>query len=180
MNFTLKTVALLAMVLVFPTVGETQPAAIDLGTLGGVGSVANAVNDHGQVVGASHVAGDAVSHAFSWTAAGGMVDLGTARRCLEPSALPSTIAGRSSATCYRNPNTARTHAFSWTAAGGMVDLGTLGGSVSSRLTVNDHGQVVGAVPSGDDADPRVSYGPRREEWWTSAPSAVVQPRGGGE
>jgi probable HAF family extracellular repeat protein len=51
--------------------------AIDLGTLGGTESSATAVNEHGQVVGWSLIAGDAATHAFSWTKEGGMVDLGT-------------------------------------------------------------------------------------------------------
>ena len=53
-----------------------QSAATDLGTLGGADSSAVAVNDSGEVVGWSDTpAGD--QHAFSWTASGGMVDLGT-------------------------------------------------------------------------------------------------------
>ena len=39
---------------------------VDLGTLGGSQSFAVAVNDHGQVVGYSHTAGDAESHATLW------------------------------------------------------------------------------------------------------------------
>ena len=35
------------------------------------------MNDGGQVVGISTTAGNAATHAFSWTQAGGMVDLGT-------------------------------------------------------------------------------------------------------
>ena len=49
---------------------------IDLGTLGGASSGAEAVNDSGQVVGGSQTASGA-NHAFLWTQAGGMVDLGT-------------------------------------------------------------------------------------------------------
>src|SRR4029450_13217009 len=75
MNFTLKALALLAMVLV-PIPSVAQPVPIDLGTLGGRNSIAEALNDHGQVVGFSTFANETY-HAFSWTAAGGMVDLGT-------------------------------------------------------------------------------------------------------
>src|ERR1700687_4386407 len=49
----------------------------NLGTLGGTISVANALNVSGQVVGYSTTAGDAATHAFSWTPGGAMVDLGT-------------------------------------------------------------------------------------------------------
>jgi len=50
---------------------------IDIGTLGGNLSGAIAVNDRGQVVGFSSIAGDVETHAFSWTASRGMIDLGT-------------------------------------------------------------------------------------------------------
>src|SRR4029077_14908622 len=49
----------------------------DLGTLGGDTSYANGINDSGEVVGYSYLAGDTNPHAFAWTATGGMVDLGT-------------------------------------------------------------------------------------------------------
>jgi probable HAF family extracellular repeat protein len=51
---------------------------VDLGTLGGNNySEAEAVNDSGQVVGRSSTTFSTQQRAFSWTAAGGMVDLGT-------------------------------------------------------------------------------------------------------
>jgi probable extracellular repeat, HAF family len=49
---------------------------VDLGTFGGGFSAAFAVNGSGQVVGEGSTAAG-VTHAFSWTQAGGMVDLGT-------------------------------------------------------------------------------------------------------
>src|ERR1700736_5767490 len=60
-----------------PGADDADFVAVDLGTLGGSNSIATAVNDRGQVVGYSRTAGDAESHAFSWTATEGMVDLGT-------------------------------------------------------------------------------------------------------
>ncbi len=49
---------------------------VDLGTLGGTDSSAEAINDPGQVVGESMTAARE-SHPFSWTRGGGMIDLGT-------------------------------------------------------------------------------------------------------
>lgn len=48
----------------------------DLGTLGGSSSSAFGINDTGQVVGSSAIAGDAVQHAFLYSN-GSMADLGT-------------------------------------------------------------------------------------------------------
>ena len=60
--------------------GGSAYTAVDLGTLGGSDSYATKVNDAGQVVGYSYIAGDVENHAFSWTKQGGMVDLGTFRQ----------------------------------------------------------------------------------------------------
>ncbi|SEC29243.1 hypothetical protein [Terriglobus roseus] len=52
--------------------------ATDLGNLGGaLNNMAHGINASGQVVGGSGLAGDQTSHAFLWTAAAKMQDLGT-------------------------------------------------------------------------------------------------------
>jgi len=55
---------------------------VDLGNLGGttgqaLGNLAYAINNRGQVVGVSDLSGDTTFHAFLWTAASKMQDLGT-------------------------------------------------------------------------------------------------------
>ena len=125
-----------------------QPAvtAVDLGTLGGTYSEALAVNDLGQVVGASYTAGVPLLHAFLWTAHDGMIDLGT-------------LGGRYSGATWVNnggqvvgestvASDGSFHAFLWTASEGMIDLGTLGGPVSAAQAVNESGQVVGPWHAG--------------------------------
>jgi probable HAF family extracellular repeat protein len=121
---------------------------IDLGTLPagpqccgprGAQSFPVAVNSQGQIAGYSNTATGS-THAFLWTAAGGMIDLGT-------------LGGTDSITTGLNDSgevvgqslTARqeTHAFAWTAAAGMIDLGTLGGATSVAFAVNSRGQIAG-------------------------------------
>jgi probable HAF family extracellular repeat protein len=55
----------------------TEDDGIVAVTLGGPYSSANAVSDMGQVVGSSTTSSASPSRAFSWTRAGGVVDLGT-------------------------------------------------------------------------------------------------------
>src|SRR5439155_9638852 len=74
---------LLIAILVAAHVGATYAAEgpfilIDLGTLGGANasySIPSALNDNGQVVGDSVTPQDEI-HAFSWTQAAGIIDLG--------------------------------------------------------------------------------------------------------
>ena len=104
------------------------------------------VNDVGQVAGFSTTA--ARPHAFLWTPAGGMVDLGT----LGGSDQLGVRAERHGQVVGDSTTaTGEPHAFSWTQAGGMVDLGTLGGPTSTVADVNDSGEVVGFAVTGDGA-----------------------------
>src|SRR5438094_792354 len=109
-----------------------------------------ATNASGQVVGESDTAGGS-RHAFSWTAAGGMIDLGTLGGAYS-AATAVNDSGQVVGESDPADGNRHRHAFSWTTAGGMVDLGTLlGGPRSTATAVNDSGQVVGVSVITDDA-----------------------------
>ena len=120
--------------------------AQDLGTLGGTQSIAFAVNDSGQVVGASMTA-DNQQHAFSWTRSGGMIDLGTLGGS-SSSAVAVNASGRVVGSSNLTDDIEQ-RAFSWTPSDGMIDLGTLGGTQSTASAVNALGQVVGQSLTSD-------------------------------
>ena len=114
----------------------------DLGSLGGTISAATAINDFGQVVGWSYLAGNVVRHAFLWTPATGMQDLGTLGGSLSIANAISN-AGRVVGESKLAGGGAR--AFMWTADQGMQNLGTLDAEFTETVAngVNDAGQVVG-------------------------------------
>ena len=114
---------------------------VDLGTLGGPRSGAEAVNEKGDVVGWAEIDESLIYHAFLWTSTQGMVDLGTLGGT-SSYAYDVNAAGTVVGFSYTTGDS-EVHAFRWTAAEGMVDLGTLGGTNSFAYAVNDRGQVVG-------------------------------------
>jgi probable HAF family extracellular repeat protein len=132
--------------------------ATDLGTLdGGYESVANAVNDRGQVVGASlNTIPDRDSmfglgfqtRAFLWRD-GAMEDLGTLGTGTNATALlmneRGQVVGDSYTSTSQSPSCIfpiATGAFLWDK-GSMVDLGNFGGTCTFALALNNQGQVVG-------------------------------------
>ena len=128
---------------------------IDLGSLGGASfTVPAAINDRGQVVGASKVA-DGTVHPFIWTRDGGMQDLG------EPAAAFATGVP----CCHTINNLGEVvgfslgasgpHAYLW-AHGDMVDLNSAipqdtGWTLMFSASINDRGQIAGwgVNPNGD-------------------------------
>lgn len=111
----------------------------NLGTFGGVGAVANAVNDLGQVVGTAETPSGSF-HAFRWSRQTGLVDLN------------GPGVGNSIATAINNrgqvvgvarfPSQPQEHAFRWSPSTGMVDLGSLN-NYSAAFGINDAGTAVG-------------------------------------
>jgi len=114
---------------------------VDLGSLGGAGrtSIAHDLNDAGAVVGLAETS-TGQPHAFLWTAADGMRDLGAL------GAIPSIALGINNRTEVVGGSG---HAFLWTERAGIVDLGTLGGRTSCANDVNDLGCIVGVSQTGE-------------------------------
>jgi probable HAF family extracellular repeat protein len=139
----------LVLLTLSPALSSAAPpsfTAVDLGTLGGTMSAAEAVSDSGQVLGWSATA-DGDQHAFSWTRQTSMVDLGTL-------GVHGSIARAVNARGEVVGDSAVTsegfgRAFFWTEKTGMVDLGTLGGTSSIATAVNASGLVVGQSTTAD-------------------------------
>jgi probable HAF family extracellular repeat protein len=128
----------------FPDSGSPQAflwnagVVTGLGTLGGGGSRARAINDTGEVAGFADLADNSAIHAFLYSGAG-LVDLGTlGGRDSMAFAINSVgqVAGAS------QTDGGLRHAFLY-SAGAMTDLGTLGGNESQADGINGSGAVVG-------------------------------------
>jgi len=107
---------------------------VDIGDLGGEIYSVYGMNENGRVTGLGYTSSGAL-HAFTWTQASGMVDLGSlpGDDFSYPEGVNShdLIVGQSSG-----------HAFGWTPSAGMFDLG-VPQEPSRAYDVNDADQVVG-------------------------------------
>lgn len=131
--------ALVSLLTAAPAHAAGQYNITDLGTLGGTGSVARAINARGQVVGWASTTGDAAQHAFLYSG-GVMQDLGTlggTNGCAWGINASGQVVGQAN-----TAGDAAEHAFLY-GGGVMQDLGTLGGANSYGWGINSGGQVVG-------------------------------------
>ena len=112
---------------------------LDLGTLGGTAGGTNDMNNRGQVVGQSNLAGDMTHHPFLWDKKKGLIDLGT-------------FGGSNGAATWLNdagevvgvanlPGDTAHDAFLW-KNGVLTDLENLG-QTSYAWSINSRAQVVG-------------------------------------
>ena len=116
---------------------------VDLGSLNGGFSIANGINDSGDIVGSSPVNG--APHAFLVTA-GNMTDLGTLPG--GSSSIAYAINNQGKIVGYSSTPNSGQHAFVL-ANGTMTDLGALnnfgvqGGGISVAFAINNKGQIAG-------------------------------------
>jgi len=112
-------------------------------------SVARGVNDSGEIVG-DYITSAGLDHAFLWTQASGLQDLGTLGGS---SSIATAINQSGQVVGYSTTSTNFTHAFLWTSTTGMQDLGSFLGDnrSSSAFGINDQGVVVGNSLTQDGA-----------------------------
>lgn len=140
-----------------------------LGSLGGGTSVPYAINDGGEVVGASTLPNNA-SHAFFWTPADGMQDLGSLLGG-NSDAIAINTSGQVAGNTW-TPDGSVIHAFLWSQATGLVDVGTAEGySYSQSNTLNNNGEITGDLWTQD--------GPTYAFRWTLSTGIQALPALGG-
>lgn len=118
----------------------------DLGTLGGGISFATGINDSGQVVGTSSLAGNASNHIFIWQQSTGMVDIGSLGGCCSDGNAINNLGDVVGDSADVN---GRINIVYWSPAGGFVSLGSTSHLVTnSAYGVNDQSEVTGVHCTG--------------------------------
>jgi probable HAF family extracellular repeat protein len=119
----------------------------DLGGFGGHCTVATDLNDRGQIVGSSNLAGDQASDAFLWEL-GIMHHLGGSLGGSNAGAFAVNQLGGAAGFAYLPGNTLF-HAVLWRHLGELTDLGVIGADQCSFATsINERLQIVGSSLSG--------------------------------
>ncbi len=132
-----------------PFFWEQGNPMVDMGTLGGTLGYPNWLNNNGQVVGQSNLAGDKKYHPFLWQKGKAMQDLGTLGGT-SGTATWINNAGEAVGGTWTTGNQAF-HAVRW-KNGTRHDLGVLTGFKHSLATsINSKGQIVGCLTNNPNA-----------------------------
>jgi probable HAF family extracellular repeat protein len=149
----------LALCLSMTAIAKSKGDMIDLGTLGGTGAYPRSINNKGQIVGESYVAGDKNYHAFIYDEENGMLDLGTLEGGLDSTAVDINDSGEVIGWSYDANENVR--AFYYTKEKGMVPLTSLG--LPENLfasSINNKGQMAGYLyNASDDTGETIIYDP---------------------
>jgi probable HAF family extracellular repeat protein len=149
-----------------PFLWDKEQGMIDLGTLGGTSGCAIYLNNRGQVVGYSNMAGDLATHPFLWER-GEIEDLGTFRG---PFGFANWISEAGEVAGTADHEGGQPHAYLW-KNGIMTDVGTLpGDSCSQSQAVNSKGQMVGESQSAGPDAQRVTCFPPSSSARYAAPT----------
>ena len=117
----------------------------NLGTLGGAGASANGINDYGQVVGISNLAGRGSSTLLPKMPMRGTPGFSLGSTCLP---MQSSLSNRKGALAGNSITVdsigdGPSSVFLWTPTKGMVNLGTLNGGYPWPFGINNAGEVIG-------------------------------------
>lgn len=130
-----------------PFLWEKGKGMKDLGTLGGtIAQAVNGMNESGEVVGSTTLAGDQTNHPFLWDGKK-LIDLGTlggeSGEAIWLNNSGEVVGSAMYTSACPNSNLGGIHAFLW-KNGTMTDLGTTDGIANSEADfINDSGQIVG-------------------------------------
>ena len=158
----LAAASLAAMMASSPALAVTKYSLVDLGTLGGINSEANGLNNSGVVVGGSITPGSGATFPFlsqpNPAGTGALMPLGTLTGATDGCCAFSSAYGVDS--FGRVVGVAGigvgddSHAFitppHTTGPGELIDLGTLGGGYSTAFAISSSGLVVGAATTSEN------------------------------
>ena len=133
---------------------EIGKTTIDLGSLGGNSSQANAINAAGQIVGSSSTFNNLATHATLFSVGASPIDLGTLGGSFSSAhAINSAGAIVGQSATFGNLST---HAAFFSTTGAPIDLGVLSGySIASAFGINTSGEIVGTSYGGNSS--RATY-----------------------
>lgn len=124
-----------------------QVEQIELETLGGEYSLAKAINNSGQIAGASSLA-DGSLQAVIWDIHDGVDDIGTPLGWVRSEAVG--INDRGEVLIVATDDRKLTRSYLWSPSDGWLDIGTLGGDYTRATALNSHGQVIGISEIGPE------------------------------